>query len=110
MTEEITPSGEEITEEEVVSQEEQERLELERKIALLEQARINLRVTPHLFDRLQRQAEFMGVTIEEHCTKILEDSLNQMIGKPVIKAPSKFSNQPTLEKKITGPTYSTTRG
>ena len=101
---------EEITEEEVVSQEEQERLELERKIELLEQARINLRVTPHLFNRLQRQAEFMGVTIEAHCTKILEDSLNQMIGKPVISSPSKFGTTPASEKKITAPTYQVTRG
>jgi hypothetical protein len=101
MTEEIDLTREET---------EEERLELERKIALLEQARINLRVTPHLFDRLNKQAEFMGVSVEQHAVKILEDSLNQMIGKPVINAPSKFSNQPTLEKKITAPTFSTTRG
>jgi predicted HicB family RNase H-like nuclease len=107
MAEVITPNGEELQE---VTPEEEERLELERKIALLEQARINLRVTPTLFNRLNNQAEFMGLSIEDHCAKILEDSLNQLIGKPVISAPSKFSNQPTLEKKISGPSYSVSRG
>ena len=101
MTEEIDSTREET---------EEERLELQRKIELLEQARINLRVTPFVFDRLQRQAEFLGLTIEEHCTKILEDSLTQMIGKPVISSPSKFGTTPASEKKITAPTYQVTRG
>ena len=87
-----------------------EQIELEQRIELLELSRINLKVSPTLFNRLNNQAEFMGVSIEDHCTKILEDSLNQLIGKPVITAPSKFSNQPTLEKKITGPSFSVSRG
>jgi hypothetical protein len=62
--------------------------ELEKKIQLLELSRINLRVAPVVFDRLNRQAEFKGITIEEHCEQILVDSLNVAVGKPTIAAPS----------------------
>lgn len=81
--------------------EEQERKELEEKIQLLELSRINLRVTPVVFDRLNRCAEVQGQTIEEHCTEILVNSLNTQIGKPTINAPSVIGGTP--QKKIMGP-------
>jgi len=84
-------------------------LELERKIELLTQARINLRVSPVIFDRLMRQAEFNRVTIEEHCTKIIEDSLNTLVGKATIGSPSAFGDSPTVGRKITAPMNTVTR-
>ena len=86
-------------------------LELQRKIELLEQARINLRVSPNVFDRLLKQAEFYGVEIEEHCVNILEESLKALIGKPHINAPSQVGGASEfVAKKITAPTYSVNRG
>lgn len=81
--------------------EEQERLELEKKIELLEMSRINLRVTPVTFDRLNKQAEFHGLSIEEHCINILMESLHQQIGKATITAPSVMTG--TVQKKVLGP-------
>jgi hypothetical protein len=84
--------------------------ELEQRIALLEQARINLRVSPVLFDRLDKQATFKGLTIEDHCAQVLEESVNTLIGRPTINAPSKFNGKAATERKITGPTYQVSRG
>ena len=88
----------------------EEVLELEKKLELLSQARINLRVAPPVFDKLDRQANFHGITIEEHCTNILIDSLNQRIGAPHITGPSKLND--TIQPKIVGPSEvsSVTRG
>jgi hypothetical protein len=75
--------------------------ELEKKLELLTQARINLRVPPPVFDKLDRQATFHNISIEEHCTNILIDSLNQRIGAPHISGPSKLND--TIQPKIVGP-------
>jgi hypothetical protein len=83
------------------SPEELEREELEKRIEFLEKARINLRVTPVMFDRLLKQAEFHGLEIEEHCTNILADSLQQQIGKATITGPSVIGQ--TVQKKVMGP-------
>ena len=80
---------------------EDEKAELEKRIELLEMSRINLRVTPVIFDRLLKQAEFFGVSVEEHCVTILEDSLVQQIGKATINAPSVIGQ--TVQKKVMGP-------
>ena len=85
---------------------EQERKELEEKIALLELSRINLRVTPAIFDTLNRQAEFHGLTIEEHCTNILLESLDKKVGAAFISTPSHLSGTET--KKIMGPSITST--
>ena len=81
--------------------EDQERKELEQKIQLLEMSRINLRVTPVVFDRLNRCAEMKGQTVEEFCTEVLLDSLTTQIGKATINAPSVIGN--TVQKKVMGP-------
>ena len=86
---------------EPTSTEETEREELEKRIEFLEKARINLRVTPVMFDRLLKQAEFYGIEIEEHCTNILAESLQQQIGKATITAPSVIGQ--TVQKKVMGP-------
>lgn len=80
---------------------EDEKAELEKRIELLEMSRINLRVTPVVFDRLLKQAEFFGVSVEEHCVTILEESLAQQIGKATITAPSVIGQ--TVQKKVMGP-------
>ena len=84
----------------------QELQELQRKIELLELSRINLRVPPHVFDKLQRAAEFKGLSIEDYCVSVLTDSLATSIGAPTISTPT-FGQGPV--KKVTGPTYSVSR-
>jgi len=87
--------------EQELTPEELERRELEQRIELLEMSRINLRVTPNLFDRLLKQAEFHGIEIEEHCVNILQESLSTQIGKATITAPSNIGG--TVQKKVMGP-------
>ena len=86
----------------------EEVLELEKKIELLTQARINLRVTPVIFDRLQKQAEFLDLTIEEHCINILQESLKTQIGKATITAPSNIGG--VVQERVVGPRGLVTRG
>jgi hypothetical protein len=74
--------------------------ELQKKIELLELSRINLRVAPNVFDKLQRMADFKNLSIEEYCTEVLIDSLNVSIGSPTIHAPT--FGQP-VGRKVTGP-------
>jgi hypothetical protein len=78
----------------------QELEELQKKIELLELSRINLRVPPHIFDRLNKLAEFKKQTIEEYCTQVLTESLNVSIGSPTINAPT--FGQP-VGKKVLAP-------
>ena len=82
----------------------EEQIELEKKIELLELSRINIRVSPVVFGRLHQQAEFLGLTIEEHCSNILQESLKTQIGKATINCPSTLSGKEIV--KITGPTGS----
>jgi hypothetical protein len=74
--------------------------DLQKKIELLELSRINLRVPPHVFDKLQRVADFKNLTLEDYCTEVLIDSLNVSIGSPTINAPT--FGQP-VGRKVTGP-------
>ena len=91
---------------EPMSPEEQERIELEKKIELLEMSRINLRVTPVMFDRLNNQAEFHGISVEEHCCNILAESLQQHVGKPTINSPNVVGGM--VQKKVMGPSANST--
>jgi hypothetical protein len=81
----------------------EEVLELEKKIELLTQARINLRVSPVTFDRLLKQAEFHNITIEQHCATILEESLKSQVGKAIITGPSTIGK--TAQAKVVGPSF-----
>ena len=78
-----------------------EQQELDKKIAQLELSRINLRVSPVVFDRLLKQAEFHNISIEDYCSKILTESLNTLVGQPHISGPSNLSG--TVQKKVVGP-------
>jgi hypothetical protein len=80
---------------------EEEKAELEKRIELLEMSRLNLRVTPVVFDRLLKQAEFHGISVEEHAVGIIEQSLVQQVGRPVINAPSVIGQTP--QQKVKGP-------
>jgi hypothetical protein len=80
--------------------------ELQKKIELLEMSRINLRVTPNVFDRLNKLAEFKGLSVENFCVEVLTDSLNVNVGKPTIVAPSFGTSVP---KKVTAPMGSVQR-
>lgn len=78
--------------------------EIDERIAKLELSRINIKVTPGLFDRLYKQAEFHGLTIEEHCANILAESCNTTIGAPTITGPSNLSGVSTSNvNKVVGP-------
>ena len=81
--------------------------ELEQKIQELQLSRINLRVSPAMFDSLNRVAELKDKTIEQHCEQILRDSLEVNVGKALISGPSTLSGHKTTSVK--GPTYSVTR-
>jgi hypothetical protein len=74
--------------------------ELQKKIELLEMSRINLRVAPNVFDRLNKLAEFKGQSIEDYCVGVLTDSLNVNVGTPTITAPT-FGQ--AVAKKVTAP-------
>lgn len=74
---------------------------LQKKIELLEMSRINLRVAPSLFDRLNSQAEFNNLSIEDYCQQILVEHLNTTIGKATISAPSWMSG--TQQQKVVAP-------
>ena len=86
-----------------------EEQKLEADIQMLELSRINLRVTPVLFDRLNRQAEYHGLTIEEHCANVLRDHMEQRIGVAHIDGPSIVSGT-SVAKKVTGPSNKSIRG
>ena len=101
-----TLTQEQMEELQAPSEEDQEKAELEKRIELLEMSRLNLRVTPVVFDRLLKQAEFFGVSVEEHCVTILEESLVQQIGKATITAPSVIGQ--TVQKKVMGPSINST--
>ena len=76
--------------------------ELQSKIKELELSRINIRVSAVLFDKLNRIAEFKGMSIEEYAAEVLKDSTEEKIGQPVISGPSKINGG--AARKITGPT------
>ena len=86
----------------------EEQIELEQRIDLLESSRINIRVCPVIFGRLQQQAEFLGLTIEEHCSNILQESLKTQIGKATITGPSTIGG--VVQERVVGPRGLTTRG
>jgi hypothetical protein len=64
--------------------------------------------SPEQYDSLQRAAEFLRVSIEEHVAQIVINSLNTKVGAPRISAPGSLSGTPT--GLISAPTYSVTRG
>jgi asparagine synthetase A len=73
----------------------------EEKLAQLELSRINLRVTPAIFDRLLKIAELKGQTIEEYSEQVLRDSLQGTIGTPIIGGPSRLNGENSV--RVTGP-------
>ena len=74
----------------------------------LENSRIILNVSPALFERLNSQAEFHKLTVEQHCEDVLRQSLEKGVGAAMITAPSQMSGNTDI-KKISGPTFSVTR-
>ena len=82
--------------------------EINDAIFSLENSRTILNISPALFDKLNFQAEFHKISVEEHCEKVLRQSLELGVGSAMISSPSQMSGQEDL-KKITGPTFSVTR-
>lgn len=89
------------------STEDKERQELEAKIARLDLSRINLKVSPGIYDRLEKQAEFHKRSIEDHCIQVLVNQLETKIGQTFISSPSMLSNQQVTEK-ISAPSANST--
>lgn len=84
--------------------------EIQRKIDLLENSRINLKVPNHIYAAIERQAEFKKMTIEEYCIGVLKENLETKIGTPWITSPSTFGETKAVTQKITTPTYQVERG
>jgi hypothetical protein len=78
-----------------------EQQELDKKIAQLELSRIIVKVSPVVFDRLLKQAEFYNLSIEEYCSNQLTESLKTLVGQPHITGPSQIGS--TVQKKVMGP-------
>ena len=74
----------------------------------LENSRIILNVSPAVFDKLNFQAEFHKLSIEEHCEQVLRNTLERGVGAAMITAPSQMSGSDDI-KKVTAPTFSVTR-
>ena len=85
-----------------------EQQQIEDQIFTLENSRIILNVSPALFDKLNFQAEFHKLSMEEHCENVLRQSLEKGVGAAMISAPSQMSGSDDI-KKVTGPTFSVTR-
>ena len=77
------------------------------EIKELELSRINIRVTPVIFDRLRKIAELKGLSIEQYSAEVLQESLDGKVGLPIISAPSKLNGQESM--KVTGPSFTTRR-
>jgi hypothetical protein len=71
----------------------------------LDEARINLRVSPKMFDRLYGLARHQNKEIEDYCVEVLTESLESTVGAPTISGPSSLGGQPV--KRVTGPSYAT---
>ena len=76
----------------------------EKDLQKVEQAKLVLQLTPAIYSRLASQAKFLGVSLEEHATKVLTESIDIAIGKPLITGPSFVSGQ-DVKKKVTGPSF-----
>lgn len=85
-----------------------EALAYEEKIALLQTERINLRVSPSVFDALLGHAEYNKMNVEDYCLDVLTNHLQTSVGAATISSPSTMSGM--AAKKVVGPTYSVTRG
>lgn len=71
----------------------------------LDEARINLRVTPKLFDQLYGLATHQNKEVEDYCVEVLKESIETTVGAPTITGPSLLGGQPM--KRVTGPSYAT---
>ena len=71
------------------------------EIKELELSRINLRVTPAVFDRLRKVSELKGQSIEDYCEDVLRNSLDGTVGSPIIGGPSRVNGGNTM--RVTGP-------
>ena len=76
---------------------------LEDHIVTLDEARINLRVTPKLFDQLYGLATHQKKEVEAYCIEVLKASIETTVGAPTITGPSIIGGHSF--KKITGPSY-----
>lgn len=83
--------------------------EIEAKIELLENSRINLKVPNHVYTAIERQSEFKNLSIEEYCIQTLTEALETKIGTPWITGPSTFGKTPVVKTKISSPTYQVER-
>ena len=88
-------------------QPDEEALHYEEKIALLTTERINLRVSPSVFDALLKMAEFNKMNVEDYCVDVLTEQLQTNVGQATIKGPSNLNGR--ASKLVTGPTFNVKR-
>ena len=69
----------------------------------IDEARLVLRITPSIFDRLAQAATFhQHKSVEDYCIQKLIETLTTKIGAASINSPSQLSGNGGI-KKITGP-------
>ena len=84
--------------------------EFESKTDLLENSRLILKLPHHIFNALSRVAEHKQQTIESYASQLLSESLETQVGAAWITGPSSVSGTRIKAKKVSGPTYSVSRG
>ena len=60
--------------------------------------------------RLERIASDAGRTVDDYLQQIIVEHMTTSVAKPMITGPSAMSGKTTSKRRITGPTYSVTRG
>ena len=77
----------------------------EKQLQEVEAAKLSLQLIPGIYARLQQQASFLKLSLEEYATKVLTESIDVSVGTPLINSPSAVSGYEVSKAKITGPSW-----
>ena len=82
----------------------------EKADTLMTPLNLTLNMPAEQVHRLKRMSEDAAMTLEQYLLKVIGTHMSTAVAKPMISGPSNLSGQQTSTKRITGPTYSVTRG
>ena len=95
----------------VVNDKDQQKDEwVEKADTLMTPFSITLNMPAEQVHRLKRMAKDASLSLDEYINKVLGTHMSTAVAKPMISGPSTMSGQATTARRITGPTYSVTRG